>query len=66
MVKKSQEEEIITMLRREGFRELSRNEIETEPYKSVYMVSECLTCNTDQAWVLGVSADQPNLPPQQH
>ncbi len=42
-IKKTQEEEIITMLQREGFRELSINELETEPYKSVYTIPDCFT-----------------------
>ena len=34
-VRKSQEEEVIEMLKREGFRELSKSEIQKEPYKSI-------------------------------
>ena len=40
-VRKSQEEEVIEMLKREGFRELSKSEIQKEPYKSIYKMPKC-------------------------
>lgn len=40
-IRKSQEEKVIEMLKREGFRELSESEIQKEPYKSIYNTPEC-------------------------
>ena len=40
-IRKSQEEEVIEMLKREGFRELSKGEVQKEPYKSIYKMPEC-------------------------
>jgi len=39
--RKSQEEKVIEMLKREGFRELSKSEIRKEPYKSISKMPEC-------------------------
>ena len=44
-VRKTQEEEAIEMLKREGFRELSKNEIKQEPYKTIYKLPECFKKN---------------------
>ena len=35
-IRKSEEEKVIEMLKREGFRELSKKEIQKEPNKSIY------------------------------
>jgi len=40
-IRKSQEEKVIEMLKREGFRELSEKELRKEPYKSIYRMPEC-------------------------
>jgi hypothetical protein len=40
-VRPSQEEEIIEMLEREGFEELTEQEVGEEPYRSIYMLPEC-------------------------
>jgi hypothetical protein len=40
-IRKSQEEEVTEMLKREGFRELSPSEIKKEPYKSIYKMPVC-------------------------
>jgi len=40
-IRKSQEEEVVEMLKREGFRELSKSEVQKEPYKSIYKMPEC-------------------------
>ena len=40
-LRKSQEEKVIEMLKREGFRELSKGEIQKEPYKSICKMPEC-------------------------
>jgi hypothetical protein len=40
-IRKSQEEKVIEMLKREGFRELSEKEIQKEPHKSIYRMPEC-------------------------
>jgi hypothetical protein len=40
-IRKSQEEEVISMLKKEGFKELSKAEIAKEPYKSIYAMPDC-------------------------
>jgi len=40
-IRKSQEEEVVLMLKKEGFRELSEAEITKEPYKSIYALPDC-------------------------
>ncbi|MBU0568478.1 hypothetical protein KKC52_10630 [bacterium] len=40
-VRLSQEEEIIKILKKEGFRELTEKEIKKEPYKSIAKVTPC-------------------------
>ena len=40
-IRKSQEEKVVEMLKREGFRELSEKELQKEPYKSIYRMPEC-------------------------
>ena len=40
-IRKSQEDKVIEMLKREGFRELSKKELQKEPYKSIYRMPEC-------------------------
>ena len=40
-IRKSQEEEVVLMLKKEGFRELSEAEIAKEPYKSIYALPDC-------------------------
>jgi hypothetical protein len=40
-VRLSQEEEVIELLRREGFQELTEEEVSREPYKSTYALPEC-------------------------
>ena len=44
-VRQTQEEEVIKMLKREGFRELSETEIKEEPYKSLFSLPDCLKAN---------------------
>ena len=48
-IRKSQEEKVIKMLKREGFRELTEKDLEKEPYKSIYRMPECFS--TDNAIV---------------
>ena len=40
-IRKTQEEEVIELLEREGFRELSDKEVQKEPYKSIYAMPAC-------------------------
>jgi hypothetical protein len=40
-IRKSQEEEVISMLKKEGFKEMSEAEIAKEPYKSIYTLPDC-------------------------
>jgi hypothetical protein len=40
-IRKSQEEEVILMLKKEGFKEMSEAEIAKEPYKSIYALPDC-------------------------
>ena len=40
-IRKSQEEAVISMLKKEGFKELSKAEIAKEPYKSIYALPDC-------------------------
>ncbi|MEI7638748.1 MAG: hypothetical protein WCJ37_15665 [Syntrophus sp. (in: bacteria)] len=40
-IRKSQEEEVISMLKKEGFKEISEAEIAKEPYKSIYTLPDC-------------------------
>lgn len=50
MIKKTkltQEEEVIRMLKREGFRELTKEEIKRKPYKSIYKRPVCFKKSND-------------------
>ena len=47
-IRKTQEEEVIELLKREGFRELSEDEIKMEPYKSIYKLPECFNFDQDK------------------
>ena len=40
-IRLSQEEEIIETLRKEGFEELSEEQIKKEPFKSIYKLPDC-------------------------
>ena len=40
-IRKSQEEEIIQVLEREGFKELNEKDLQKEPYKSIYALPDC-------------------------
>ena len=40
-IRKSQEEEIIQVLEREGFKELNEKDLQKEPYKSIYVLPDC-------------------------
>ena len=48
-IRKTQEEQVIEMLKREGFRELKEQEIQKEPYKSIYATPECFREDDKQA-----------------
>jgi hypothetical protein len=47
-IRKTQEEEVLELLKREGFRELSEDEIKMEPYKSIYKMPECFKLVQDK------------------
>jgi hypothetical protein len=40
-IRRTQEEEVIKILRKEGFKEISEEEIQKEPYKSIYSTPDC-------------------------
>ena len=40
-IRNSQEEEVISMLKKEGFKEMSEAEIANEPHKSIYALPDC-------------------------
>jgi len=42
-IRKSQEEEIIQVLKREGFKEINEKDLQKEPYKSIYALPDCFT-----------------------
>ena len=42
-IRKSQEEEIIQVLKREGFKELNEKDLQKEPYKSIYALPDCFS-----------------------
>ncbi len=48
-IRKTQEEQVIEMLKKEGFQELKKKEIEREPYKSIYTMPECFREDDKQA-----------------
>ena len=41
-VRKTQEEEIVDILNKEGFEELSQDEVKKAPYKSIYFLPDCI------------------------
>jgi len=41
-VRKTQEEEIIEVLKKEGFRELDQKEVKKQPYRTIYSLPECM------------------------
>jgi len=45
-LKKTQEEEIIKILKSEGFKELTEKEIKKEPYKTIYSMPDCFKTNS--------------------
>jgi hypothetical protein len=45
-IRLTQEEEIINLLNREGFREISREELTQEPYKTLAKMPECFKAKT--------------------
>ena len=48
-IRKSQEEEILQVLAREGFQELTEKDLEKEPYKSIYSLPDCFSKDSDAA-----------------
>lgn len=47
-LKLTQEEEIIRILEKEGFTELSEEEARSEPYKSIYALPDCFEQVTEE------------------
>ena len=48
-IRKTQEEEILQILAREGFQELTEKDLEKEPYKSIYALPDCFSKDSDDA-----------------
>ena len=48
-IRKSQEEEILQVLAREGFQELTEKDLEKEPYKSIYALPDCFSRDSEVA-----------------
>ena len=46
--RRTQAEEVIRMLKREGFTEVSKKEVEKEPYKSIYSLPDCFKATKDK------------------
>ena len=42
-IRKTQEEEILQVLAREGFQELTEKDLKKEPYKSIYALPDCFS-----------------------
>jgi len=42
-VRKTQEEEVVAVLKREGFKEIPESEIDKEPYKTIYTLPDCIS-----------------------
>ena len=40
-IRKTEEEEVVAILKRHGFKEIPESEIEKEPYKSIYKSPGC-------------------------
>ena len=47
-IRKSQEEEIIQVLKKEGFMELNKKDLQKEPYKSIYSLPDCFSEENNQ------------------
>jgi hypothetical protein len=47
-IRKSQEEEIIQVLKKEGFKELNEKDLQKEPYKSIYSLPDCFSEENNQ------------------
>jgi len=48
-VKLTQEEEVVRLLKKEGFREISQSELCVEPYKSLAQPPDCFNKETVRA-----------------
>lgn len=46
-VRKTQEEEVVAILKKHGFQEIPESEIEKEPYKSIYRLPGCFENESD-------------------
>ena len=46
-IRKTLEEEILQVLAREGFQELTEKDLEKEPYKSIYALPDCFSKDSD-------------------
>ena len=47
-IRKTQEEEVIEFLKREGFRELSEDDIKKELYRTIYNMTDCFKQEQDK------------------
>jgi len=52
-IRKTQEEEILEILEREGFEEVPEADLKKEPYKSYFSWPECVTQEEDKEKISG-------------
>lgn len=47
-IRRTQAEEVIRMLKREGFKEVSKKEIAEEPYKTIHSLPDCFNASKNK------------------
>ncbi len=47
-IRRTQAEEVIRMLKREGFKEVPKKEIAEEPYKTIYSLPDCFKASKNK------------------
>ena len=48
-IRQTQEEQIIEILNKQGFKELTEEEVQKEPYKSIYTLPDCFKGEAEPA-----------------